>query len=44
MYERIKSLYLAGRLTDAGLARAVTIGWINTEQMENIKLKMISRI
>ena len=42
MYERIKCLYLAGRLTDTGLARAVTIGWINAEQMENIKLKMIS--
>lgn len=42
MYERIKYLYLAGRLTDTGLARAVTIGWINAEQMEYIKFKRIS--
>lgn len=42
MYERIKSLYLAGRLTNAGLSRAVTIGWITAEQIENIKFKIIS--
>ena len=37
MYERIKSLYLAGHLTASGLARAVTLRWITEAQMEAIK-------
>ena len=37
MYERIKSLYLAVRLTASGLARAVALGWITEAQLEAIK-------
>lgn len=35
MYERVKRLYLAG-MSDAGLDRAVTFGWITEEQKQEI--------
>lgn len=34
MYETIKRLYLAGRLSDAGLANAMEKGWITQEQAD----------
>lgn len=37
MYERLKSLYLKGSLTDSGLDRAVQKGWITISQGEEIK-------
>lgn len=37
MFERLKALYLAGRLDDAGLDRAVARGWITAEQAEAIR-------
>ena len=37
MFERLKRLYLAGSLTDSGLANAVTRGWITSEQEAEIK-------
>jgi len=36
MYEVVKRLYLAGKLTDKGLVSAVTRGWITAEQSEEI--------
>lgn len=36
MYNRLKRLYLAGQLSDAGLANAVKRGWITQEQMDEI--------
>ncbi len=36
MYEVIKRLYLAGKLTDKGLVSAVTRGWITAEQSDKI--------
>lgn len=36
MYERLKALYRAGRLTDAQLADAVKRGWITEEQRVEI--------
>jgi uncharacterized XkdX family phage protein len=36
MYERIKRLYLAGRLDADGVRNAVTKGWITAEQAEEI--------
>lgn len=32
MYDRVRSLYLAGKLSDAGLDAAVTRGWATEEQ------------
>ncbi len=37
MFERLKGLYLSGKLTDVGLNRAVSKGWITLEQAEEIK-------
>ncbi len=37
MYDRLRSLYLSGRLDDAGLDAAVTRGWITAEQAETIR-------
>ncbi len=36
MYEILKRLYLARKLTDKGLVSAVTRGWITVEQSEEI--------
>lgn len=36
MYNRLKKLYLAGRLNDAGLENAVTRGWITEGQKAEI--------
>ncbi len=36
MYEIVKRLYLAGKLTDKGLVSAVTRGWITVEQSDEI--------
>ncbi len=36
MYEVIKRLYLAGKLTNKGLVSAVTRGWITAEQSDEI--------
>ncbi len=38
MFERLKALYLEGKLTDAQLELAVTKGWITEEQ----KLEIIA--
>lgn len=32
MFNRLKKLYMAGRLTEAGLDNAVVKGWITAEQ------------
>lgn len=37
MFDRLKRLYLAESLTDAGLDNAVTRGWITVEQEAEIK-------
>ncbi len=36
MYEVVKRLYLAGKLTNKGLVAAVTRGWITAEQSDEI--------
>lgn len=36
MYERLKKLYLQGRLTEAALKKAVTRGWIAEEELQEI--------
>lgn len=36
MYNRLKKLYIAGRLNDAGLENAVTRGWITEDQKAEI--------
>ena len=36
MYENIKRLYKAGRLTTMGVQNAVTRGWITAEQADEI--------
>ena len=36
MYERLKYLYQAGRLTEAQLDIAISKGWITTEQKAEI--------
>ncbi len=36
MYEIVKRLYLAGKLTNKGLVSAVTRGWITIEQSDDI--------
>lgn len=35
-YERIKRLYREGKLTEAGLDKAVRLGWITAEQKQQI--------
>lgn len=41
MYNRLKRLYLEGRLTEQMLANAVTKGWISEEQrLEIIQSKV----
>lgn len=37
MLERIKELYICGKLDEKGLARAVTRKWITEEQAEEIR-------
>lgn len=37
MYERLRTMYLDGRLSDAGLDNAVKKRWITTEQAEAIR-------
>ena len=37
MYERIKKLYLEGKLNDEGLDNALKRGWITQEQYDEIK-------
>lgn len=37
MYERLKAMYLDGRLNDAGLNNAVTKGWITQDQADEIR-------
>lgn len=36
MYNRLKKLYIAGRLNDTGLEKAVTRGWITEDQKAEI--------
>nr|UWI01083.1 MAG: hypothetical protein [Bacteriophage sp.] len=36
MYNRLKKLYLAGRLNGTGLENAVTRGWITEDQKAEI--------
>lgn len=36
MFERLKRLYTAGRLTNDGLTNAVTRGWITEAQHQEI--------
>ena len=36
MFDRLLALYLDGRLTDEGLDRAVTRGWISQAQADAI--------
>lgn len=36
MYERLKRLYVTGKLTAIGLANAVIKGWINEAQKQEI--------
>ena len=35
-YERIKRLYHEGKLTEAGLDRAVAFGWITEDEKQQI--------
>jgi hypothetical protein len=37
MYDRLRTLYLAGSLSDAGLDNAVTKGWITQAQADQIR-------
>lgn len=37
MYTMLLSMYLSGVLTDEGLDRAVTIGWITQAQADQIR-------
>ena len=37
MYERVKRLYLSGRLSDTGLDNAVEKGWITDGQKTDIR-------
>ena len=36
LFARLKTLYDAGRLTEAGLATAVSRGWITEEEKDEI--------
>lgn len=38
MYDRLRSLYLDGRLDDAGLNNAVSKGWITQAQADQIRV------
>ncbi len=40
MYEVVKRLYLAGKLTGKGLVSAVTRGWITAGQSDEIIAQM----
>lgn len=40
MYDRLKSLYLAGKLSDTQLDAAVTKGWITAAQAAEIRASM----
>jgi hypothetical protein len=42
VFERLKALYLDGRLSDAGLSNAVTKGWITEEQATEIRDAKVS--
>ena len=35
-YERVRKLYREGKLTEAGLDKAVRLGWITAEQKQQI--------
>ena len=35
-YERVRKLYREGKLTEAGLDKAVRLGWITEEQKQQI--------
>lgn len=37
MYQSLERLKKAGKLTDAKIARAVTLGWITEEEAETLK-------
>lgn len=37
MYNRLKRLYLDGRLSDAGIDNAVKLGWITQDEADEIK-------
>lgn len=37
MFERLKGLYLIGKLSEEGLNKAVIKGWITEEEAEAIK-------
>lgn len=37
MYDRLHSLYLSGRLTDAGLDNAVAKAWITQAEADQIR-------
>lgn len=37
MYDRLRTLYLTGQLSDAGLQNAVTKGWITQAQADQIR-------
>ena len=39
MYERLKRLYVSGKLTAVGLANAVIKGWITEAQKQEILAK-----
>ena len=36
MFERLKRLYIAGKLTNTGLSNAVIKGWITEDQKQKI--------
>lgn len=36
MFETLKEMYRSGRITEAGLRKAVKFGWITEEQMNDI--------
>lgn len=38
MFERLKELFANGKISEAGLNRAVVKGWITEEEAEEIKL------
>lgn len=44
MYERLKRLYKAGRLTEIGLQNAVSKGWITAEEMQGIMTQSAEEI
>lgn len=36
MFERLKNLYVSGKLSDTGLSNAVIKGWITEDQRQEI--------